>query len=65
MPSRPYPSFSRFFQEGLTDASSNAKTEKNHAWDEGVTEEFVDSIALMVRKEGAESSHKVGAQVKP
>ena len=42
--------FPRFFQEGLTDASSNAKTEKNHAWDDGVTEEFVDSIALMVRK---------------
>ena len=47
--------------EGLTDASSKTKTEKNHAWDGGdgatadsatnnqTPEEFLDMVAEMVR----------------
>ena len=36
--------------EGLTDASSSAKTEKNHEWDanDDGSEEFVQMIAEMV-----------------
>jgi len=37
--------------EGLTDASSGAKTEKNHQWEDS-PEEFVEAIAQMVRERG-------------
>ncbi len=35
--------------EGLTDASSNTKTEKAHRWDDA-PEDFVADISVMVRK---------------
>lgn len=34
--------------EGLTDASSGSKTEKNHKWDSGSNEEFADIVSEMI-----------------
>ncbi len=36
--------------EGLTDASTQSKTEKAHKWDGDVPEEFIHHISVMVRK---------------